>query len=56
MRSLWFLPITFIAGQHGFVFFAPYLAVFLASAVLLRERRRRLAFATTSRGFMGIAS
>jgi hypothetical protein len=43
MRSLRFLPITFLAGQHGFLFFAPYLAVFLAAVHLLHLRRSRLA-------------
>lgn len=41
MRSLRFLPITFLAGQHGFLFFAPYLALFLALAHLVRLRRHR---------------
>lgn len=36
MRSLRFLPITFLAGQHGFLFFAPYLALFLAAVHLIR--------------------
>ncbi len=43
MRSLRFLPITFLAGQHGFLFFAPYLALFLAAVHLMRLRRIRLA-------------
>lgn len=41
MRCLWFMPMTFLAGQHGFALFAPYLAVFLASAHLIRSRRPR---------------
>lgn len=40
MRSLYFMPVTFLAGQHGFMLFAPYLALFLAAAHLLRGRRR----------------
>lgn len=39
MRSLRFLPITFLAGHHGFFFFAPYLALFLAAMHLIRLRR-----------------
>lgn len=42
MRSLRFLPITFLAGQHGFLFFAPYLALFLAAVHLMRVRRRAM--------------
>lgn len=41
MRSLWFMPFTFIAGQHGFALFAPYLAAFLAVAHLTRGWRRK---------------
>ena len=41
MRSLWFMPFTFIAGQRGFALFAPYLAAFLATAHLTRARRKR---------------
>lgn len=41
MRSLWFMPLTFVAGQHGFLFFAPYLAFFLAGTHLIRIRQRR---------------
>ena len=43
MRSLRFLPITFLAGQHGFLFFAPYLALFLAAVHLIRVRQGRVA-------------
>jgi hypothetical protein len=50
MRSLYFLPITFLAGQHGFLFFAPYLALFLASVHLLRVRRGRLAILALTPG------
>lgn len=40
MRSLRFLPLTFLAGVHGFVYFAPYLALFLAVAHFTRPSRR----------------
>jgi hypothetical protein len=39
MRSLWFMPLTFLAGVHGFALFAPYLAV-VFTALHLRSRRR----------------
>ena len=41
MRLLCFMPVTFIAGQHGFALFAPYLAAFLATAHFTRARRKR---------------
>ena len=37
MRHLRFLPLTFLAGVHGFAVFAPYLAVFLGFAHFLRR-------------------
>jgi len=40
MRSLRWLPFTFIAGLHGFVMFTPYVALVLA-ALLASNRRRR---------------
>jgi len=40
MKALWFLPLAFIAGEHGFAFFAPYLAVCIAMLSLLKWRRR----------------
>ena len=39
MRTLRFVPLTFICGVHGFAFFAPYLVMFLAAAHLLKRRR-----------------
>jgi len=39
MRALWFLPLTFVAGIHGFAVFAPYLVV-VFTAVHLRSRQR----------------
>jgi hypothetical protein len=39
MRALWFLPLTFVAGVHGFAVFAPYLVVVFA-ALHLRSRSR----------------
>lgn len=42
MKSLWYLPLTFLAGVHGFDMFAPYAAIFLALVHLLNRRRRKL--------------
>ena len=42
MRTLLFLPLTFVCGVDGFAFFAPYLVVFLAMAYLLGRRTPRL--------------
>ncbi|CAN5481891.1 hypothetical protein BH09PLA1_BH09PLA1_01930 [soil metagenome] len=39
MRTLRFIPLTFLCGVHGFAFFAPYLVMFLAAAHLLKRRR-----------------
>lgn len=41
MRSLRFLPITFIAGQHGFLVFAPYVAVVLATVEIAHQIQQR---------------
>ena len=38
-KALHFLPLTFLAGTHGFALFAPYAAVVLA-ALHLRSRHR----------------
>lgn len=40
MRHLRFLPLTFLAGVHGFAFFAPYLALYLGFAHFLRRPKR----------------
>ena len=42
VRSLRFLPLTFVAGVHGFALFAPYLAIAIALTHLLWARRRRM--------------
>ncbi len=39
MRSLRYVPFTFLAGIHGFALFAPYLAFFMAVSHLIRRRR-----------------
>ena len=40
MKSVRFLPLAFIAGVHGFALFAPYAAVMLVAAALLRRHQR----------------
>ena len=42
LTLLWFLPLAFIAGEHGFAFFAPYLAVVVAMLSLIRWRHAHL--------------
>ena len=42
MRTLRFLPFAYVAGVHGFVFFAPYLALVLATLHFARRRRGRV--------------
>jgi cob(I)alamin adenosyltransferase len=51
IRFARFVPLAFIAGQHGFLLFAPYLAFCLAALHVARTRRqeramRSLAMAT----------
>lgn len=41
MRSLKYLPITFLAGQHGFLLFAPYVAMVLAIVEVAHAYQRR---------------
>jgi len=43
MKSLRFLPLTFLAGVHGFALFAPYAALATAALLLFRKRRQRAA-------------
>jgi hypothetical protein len=40
MKSLRFLPLTFLAGVHGFALFAPYAALATAAVLVLRRRRQ----------------
>lgn len=39
MRAVWFLPLAYLAGVHGFALFAPYLLLCLATGHLLRRAR-----------------
>ena len=41
LRPAGFSIIAFLAGQHGFGIFVPYLGVFLVVACALRNRRQR---------------
>jgi hypothetical protein len=43
MKSLRFLPLTFLAGVHGFALFAPYAALAVAALLLAHRHQRRLA-------------
>jgi len=40
VKSLIFLPFAFIAGDHGFALFAPYLVFMFAILLLVRRRAR----------------
>jgi hypothetical protein len=37
MRTLLFLPVAYVAGEHGFVFFAPYLVFVLLTVAVVRR-------------------
>jgi hypothetical protein len=37
MKTLLFLPVAYVAGEHGFVFFAPYLAIVLLTVHFARR-------------------
>jgi hypothetical protein len=39
MKHLRWVPLAFLAGQHGFAIFAPYAALMIATAMLLGRRR-----------------
>jgi hypothetical protein len=41
MKHLRWLPLTFLAGTHGFALFAPYAALMLALAHVIETRKRR---------------
>jgi hypothetical protein len=41
MKALWFLPLAFIAGEHGFALFAPYLALVAVVLTLPGLRKPR---------------
>lgn len=46
MRTLRWVPLTFLAGLHGFAIFAPYAALVLVVSHVVRSRRKtRLALA-----------
>jgi len=39
VRSIRFIPLTFLAGVHGFALFAPYVLLFVALMMLLQRSR-----------------
>ncbi len=39
MKSLRYLPFTFLAGVHGFVFFTPYMLLVVAALHVARRYR-----------------
>jgi hypothetical protein len=41
MKTLYYLPLAFVAGVHGFAILAPYLACCAAAHALILQRRRR---------------
>jgi hypothetical protein len=41
MKAIWFLPLAYIAGEHGFAFFAPYLAVVALVLTLVKLKKPR---------------
>jgi hypothetical protein len=41
MKHLYYLPLAFVAGVHGFAILAPYLACCAAAHALILQRRRR---------------
>ena len=43
MRTLRWVPLTFLAGLHGFAIFAPYAAIVLTVYGITRRSRRNKA-------------
>jgi hypothetical protein len=43
MKHLRWVPLAFLAGQHGFAIFAPYAARMVMTAMMLPRRGRRVA-------------
>ena len=41
MRVLWFMPLTFLAGIHGFGLFVPYLLIVSAVASVAQHAKAR---------------
>ena len=40
MKAIRFLPLVYLIGVHGFVFFAPYVALVLAAAYAMRKLQK----------------
>lgn len=51
MRSLRFLPLTLLAGSHGFALAAPYLLACVALDAVLRSRKRPGVFGVVASAF-----
>ena len=49
MKTLWFVPLTYVAGVDGFALFAPYLFLFVTAVYVLRRRPRREAAVAVAR-------
>jgi hypothetical protein len=41
MKALRFLPLVYVVGVHGFVFFAPYVALVMATGYTLKQFKGR---------------
>ena len=41
VKSLRFLPLTFLAGAHGFAYFAPYAAFVMVVMIVSRRREQQ---------------
>jgi hypothetical protein len=49
MKHLRWLPLTFLAGVHGFAIFAPYATVMLVVGHVMRRRQHRAALGRNTR-------
>ena len=41
MKHMRWIPLTYLAGVHGFAIFAPYVAIMLTAAHLIRKHQAR---------------
>lgn len=42
MKALRYLPLVYVIGIHGFVFFAPYVALIMMAGYMLKRFKPRL--------------
>ena len=40
MRTLWFMPMTYLAGIHGFAYFVPYLLIVATLALVMAQAKK----------------